>query len=134
MKKIMVLLFLVAGTVAIYAGGVNEQDIVQETRALGFATRSDWLYRVNLEASTLAGTKDVIAKYAGEYGVSNWMTTSKIENFDKASIRYRTFLEIGVERNFITRAVKDEQIRKGLAIRDEVSATLARYSGGLGLE
>jgi hypothetical protein len=134
MKKIMVLLFLVVGTVTVYAGGVNEQEIVQETRALGFATRSDWLYRVTLEASTLAGTKDDIAKYAGQYGITSIITTSEIQEFDKASIRYRTLLEIGVEHDFITRAVKDEQIRRGSAIRDEISAILAQYSGGLGLE
>jgi hypothetical protein len=78
MKKVMVLLFVVAGTVAIYAGGVNEQDIVQETRTLEFATRSDWLYKINLEASTLAGTKDDIAKYAGQYGVTSIITLFKL--------------------------------------------------------
>jgi hypothetical protein len=129
-----VLLFLAVGAAAVYANGVNEQEIVQETRALELTARSDWLYKVNLEASTLAGTKDEIEKYAGKYGVTSFMTTSEIENFDRASIRYRTLLEIGVERNFITKAVKDEQIRKGWVIRDEVSAILARYSGGLGLE
>jgi hypothetical protein len=134
MKKIMVLLFLAVGAVAVYASGINEQEIVQETRALELPTRSDWLYKVNLEASTLAGTKDEIAEYARDYGVTSFMATSEIEDFDRASIRYRTLLEIGVERNFITKAVKDEQLRKGLAIRDEVSAILAQYSSGLGLE
>jgi hypothetical protein len=65
---------------------------------------------------------------------TSFMTTSEIKNFDKAAIRYRTLLEIGVERNFITTAVKDGQMRKGMAVRDEVTAILAQYSGGLGLE
>jgi hypothetical protein len=72
MKKIMVLLFLVGGAVFVYASGVNEQEIIQQTRTLEFASRSDWLYKVNLEASTLSGTKDTIAKNAGQYGVTNY--------------------------------------------------------------
>jgi hypothetical protein len=134
MKKIILFVLVAIGTVGVYASGVNEQAIVQETRALELTNRSDWLYKVNLEASTLAGSKDKIAKNANQYGVTSFMTTSEIESFDKAAIRYRTLLEIGVERNFITNAVKNEQMRKGAVVRDEVAAILAQYSGGLGLE
>jgi hypothetical protein len=127
-------MLLVIGTVGVYASGVNEQELVDETRALELTNRSDWLYKVNLEASILAGSKDTIAKYANQYGITSYMTTSEITSFDKAAIRYRTLLEIGVERKFITDAVKTEQLRRGTAIRNEVTAILAQHSGGLGLE
>ena len=126
MKKAFLLVVLVVfGSLAVYAGGVSEAQIDAEYATKKYAERADWLYEFNQMANKVHNKGLDIVKDGGKYGY-------KIDDFDEYSYRYKVLLDIGVQYNFIDDKTRQQQIVKLREERERVSTALSN-SSGLGL-
>lgn len=137
MKKVWGLLifsmfFLLYGTA--FAEGSQEKirKIDQEFVSKTWPSRENWIYEVNQEVMNIMSQKNSVLEYLnkGNFGMANLY----IPDFDAGCYRYQKILEAGVSYGFINENITEEQKRKLLAYREEVSAAVRQSSGGLGIE
>ena len=132
MKKLVTFAVMLVMVRTVFAGAISEQSVRDDyEKAGGFPTRDTWLYEFNSAAAKVIESSDKILK-PGPYDFSP-PELNKIY-FDNACVKYKVLLDIGVEKKYITDAVRKQQIEKAEIERRKVSQYLVSKSSGLGLE
>jgi len=131
MKRIFVFMVMVLALGSmVFAEGASEQSVRDEyEKKGGFPNRDTWLYDFNSIANkVIADSNDILGGQNDKY------LSYHQRLFDNSCVRYKVLLDIGVEKKYITDAVRKQQTEKAEAERKKVAQYLASKSSGLGLE
>jgi len=130
MKKLVTFAVMLVMSGMVFAGAISEQYVRDEYEKEGeFPIRDAWLYKFNTVATKVVEYSNAILGGENDRSLSFYGDT-----FDRYCIRYKVLLDIGVEKRYITDAVRKQQIEKAEIERRKVSQYLASKSSGLGLE